>query len=42
MKTYEVRLTITTENNPNKWNWHEIVGLEDGEDMFVEVEELDV
>ena len=40
MRTYEVKLTIKTELNPNKWNWHELVGIEGEEEMFVEVEEV--
>ena len=40
MRTYEVKLTITTDLNPRKWNWHELVGLEGEEEMSVEVEEL--
>lgn len=39
MKTYEVLLTITTDHNPEKWNWHELIGLEGKEEMFILVEE---
>jgi hypothetical protein len=42
MRKYEVTLTITTDLNPGKWNWHELIGLEGEEEMFVEVEEVNV
>jgi hypothetical protein len=41
MRKFEIKLTIKTDNgDPNEWNWHELVGVELDEDMFVEVEEL--
>ena len=41
MRTFEVKLIIATDNgNPRKWNWHELVGIEADEEMFVQVEEL--
>jgi hypothetical protein len=40
MSKYKVILELTTEYDPNEWNWHEIVGLYPEEELFVAVEEL--
>jgi hypothetical protein len=42
MNKYKITLELTTEYDPNEWNWHEIVGLYPDEKLFVAVEEMDV
>ena len=42
MKTYEVTLTLTIkEGNPRKWNWHELLDLHEGEEVWVSSKELE-
>ena len=42
MKTYEVTLTLTIkEGNPRKWNWHELLDLQEGEEVWVDSKELE-
>jgi hypothetical protein len=40
MNTYKITLTLTTDLNPNKWNWHELVDVSPDETLFVEVESV--
>jgi hypothetical protein len=41
MTKYKITLELTTEYDPNEWNWHEIVGLYPDEELFVAVEEME-
>lgn len=41
MKTYEVILTLTIEEgNPRKWNWFELLDLQENEEVWVDSKEL--
>ena len=41
MTKYKITLELTTEYNPNKWNWHEVLDLYPDEELFVAVEEME-
>ena len=32
---YLIQIELTTELNPNKWNWHELIELDAEEELFV-------
>lgn len=36
-QTYIVTLELTTDANPNKWNWSELLDLSPEETLFVEI-----
>ena len=42
MRKWKVELEITTDLNPNKWNWSELLDLQyEGEELnWVDVEEI--
>jgi hypothetical protein len=42
MNKFKIILELTTEYNPNSWNWHEMLELHTNEELFVQVENMEM